>query len=232
MKKVLSTKTLDAEVLAYAHTKDLDVQCIDFIETKGYPFTLETLFSKSFDALAFTSPSAVKYFFENKDAVAFSQNKSIFAIEGKTSEELLSRGIKPDITASSAHQLADAIISNKAAYDILHVCGNLRLPVLEDEMREAGILYTDLMVYQTGTKAKKIADDHFDAILFYSPSGVESFFTLNDVDSKTVCCCIGNTTAQELKEKKKTAKIILPQQPSPLSMLSAVADHLKSNTDI
>ena len=229
MKKVLSTKTLDRETLAYAQTQNLDVQCMDFIETTAFPFKPGHLGNKSFDALAFTSANAVKYFFEDKESTAFIQDKLIFAIQGKTQEELLVRDIKADITATSAHELAIAIIKSKSSKNLLHVCGNLRLPVLEDDLYEAGILYTDLMVYQTGTKAKKIEDLSFDAILFYSPSGVESFFALNNPDNEIVCCCIGQTTAQALKEKKNAATIILPAQPSPLSMISAVAEHLHGN---
>lgn len=66
MKKVLSTKTLDSDTLAYAQTLQLDVQCMDFIETTAFPFKLELFINKNFDALAFTSASAVKFFFEIK----------------------------------------------------------------------------------------------------------------------------------------------------------------------
>jgi len=224
MKKVLSTKTLDSDTLAYAQTLQMDVQCMDFIETAAFPFKFEPFASKNFDALVFTSASAVKYFFENKAAAAFVESKKIFALQGKTREELLVRGIQTDISAASAHELASAIIQNKAAKDILHICGNLRLTVMEESLQQAGILYTDLMVYQTGTKAKKAADK-FDAILFYSPSGVESFLALNNLDDETVYCCIGNTTAQELKERSNSITIILPEQPSPQSMLTAVSNH-------
>ena len=226
---MLSTKTLDQDMLAYAQTQNLDVHCMDFIETTGFPFNLEYIKSRPFDAVAFTSASAVKYFFENHEAAAFIRGKQIFAIRGKTQDELLAKGITPDITGSSAHELALTIIKSNSAKDILHVCGNIRLPVLEDEMRNAGILYTDLMVYQTGTKAKK-TNKNFDAILFYSPSGVESFLTLNNLNSNPVCCCIGNTTAQTLKEKTSAANIIISKEPSPQSMLSEVSNYFQNHS--
>ena len=99
---------------------------------------------------------------------------------------------------------------------------------MEDELRRAGILYTDLMVYQTGTKAKK-ATEKFDAVLFYSPSGIESFLVLNNLDNETVYCCIGNTTAQALKEARNTVTIILPESSTPQSMLSALSNHFQKN---
>ncbi len=230
MKKVLSTKTLDRETLAYAQTQNLDVQCEDFIETAAFPFKLESLSSKNFDALAFTSAAAVKYFFENKNAAAFAGGKQIFAIQGKTQDELLAKGIEVDITAANAQELATAIIKSGKAKDVLHISGNLRLPVLEEELFKGGILYTDLMVYQTGTKAKKIADNSFDAIMFYSPSGVESFLSKNQLNDNQICCCIGNTTAQALKEKNSTATIIVPGQPTPQSMLATVSKYFQDHS--
>ena len=230
MKKVLSTKTLDGETLAYALTQNLDVQCEDFIETTAFPFKLELLNGKSFDALAFTSPVAVKYFFENKNAIAFATGKQIFAIQGKTREELLVKGFKADIIAASANELAVAVIKSGTSKDVLHICGNLRLPVLEEELYKGGVQYTDLMVYQTGTKAKKIAVNSFDAIMFYSPSGVESFLTRNELNDNMVCCCIGNTTAQALKEKKNSATIILAEQPTPQSMLFELANYFQDHS--
>ncbi len=229
MKKVLSTKTLNSDTLAYAQTLQLDVQCVDFIETTAFPFKIEQLSYKNFDALAFTSANAVKYFFQNNGAAALAKGKKIFAIQGKTQDELLGKEIETTITAASAQELATAIIKGNAAKDVLHICGNLRLPVMEETLQQAGILYADLMVYQTGTKAKKV-NDTFDAILFYSPSGVESFLALNNLNNETVYCCIGSTTAQELKATNNTITIILPEQPSPQSMLTSVSNYFKDHS--
>ena len=226
---MLSTKTLDNEALAYAQTKNLEVHCIDFIETKALPFNLENIKDDSFDAIAFTSANAVKYFFENTGARALVGGKQIFALVGRTKDELLTRGIKANITAGSADELADAIIASKSAQGVLHVCGNLKLPVLEKKLKAAGVLYNDVIVYETITHPEKKVNGHFAAILFYSPSGVESFLAENNFEDQTVCCCIGATTAQALKKKKNTANIILPAQPSPIFMLSVVSDYLRGN---
>lgn len=230
MKKVLSTKTLNEETLTYAQSENLEVQCVDFIETTAFPFKFQHLGNKQFDALAFTSASAVKYFFENKDAIHYIQGKQVFAIAGKTQDELMAKGIKADVTGASAEELGNAIANKGTAKTVLHICGNLRLPVLENKLSQAGIFYTDLMVYQTGTKAKKIADG-FDAILFYSPSGIESFLSLNNISNETVCCCIGQTTAQALRDKRNSASIILPKEASPQSMLDSVAGYFNNSAE-
>jgi uroporphyrinogen-III synthase len=229
MKKVLSTKTLGSDALAFAQTKNLEVECVDFIETSGLAFNIELINLSVFDAIAFTSANAVKYFFENNRAAALIKDKQVFALEGKTTSGLLTRGITTNIQAASADELADAIIKSKTSHAVLHLCGTLRLPVLGDKLKKAGFDYAEIVVYQTIIQTGKKVNKSYDAILFFSPSGVEGFMEQNNFGGETVCCCIGKTTAHTLKEKKNTANIILPEQPSPLSMLSAVSNHFQNH---
>ena len=226
---MLSTKTLDSDVLAYAHAQNLELKCRDFIETKALLFDLTKVNPESFDAIAFTSPNAVKYFFESEKANSLIQGKRVFGLQGKTKDDLLAHGLNPDITATSAGELANTVISDKSNKGLLHVCGNNTLPVLKEKLEGAGIVYHELPVYQTTIKSNQKVNESFDAILFFSPSGVESFLTENNFADETVCCCIGKTTAQALRERKNGANIILPDEPSPLAMLKAVATHINNN---
>jgi uroporphyrinogen-III synthase len=225
MKTVLSTKTLEPDALAYAQTLNLDVRCMDFIETAVVPFDLKNIAPESFDALVFTSANAVKYFFDAEISRNLLRGKEVFALEGKTKDELLAKGVKIDAEASSADELAEVIIDNRCR-SVLHICGNLKLNVLENKLQQAGFRYQDLVVYRTDILPKKVTE-LYDAILFFSPSGVESFLALNNLDDKVVCCCIGSTTAQALKEKSGAAKIITPVQSLPVAMLSEVWGYWK-----
>ena len=227
--KVLSTKTLDSDTLAYAQTLNLEVVCMDFIKITAVLFDIENIDPKDFDTVVFTSANAVKYFFENSAAVELVKHKAVFALRGKTDEGLLAKEIKATITGNTASELADSIIDAKSSKALLHVCGNLKLPVLENKLKAAGIRYSDLIVYQTVLCTEKKINELFDAVLFYSPSGVDAFFGQNDVGDKTVCCCIGQTTANALRAKKNIAKIITAHQPSPVAMLTMVADYWKLN---
>ena len=226
---MLSTKTLDGETLAFAQTLNLDVQCIDFIETTALPFNLDSTGLQTFDAIAFTSANAVKFFFENELASSMINGKAVFALRGKTSEELLARGIKANTDASSANELADEIVSGRVIKSVLHICGNLRLPVLENKLKVAGVDYNNLVVYQTKVLANKKVNQPYEAILFFSPSGVEGFMGSNNFEAETICCCVGQTTANALKEKKSTANLIISNEPSPKAMLTAVADYFNNN---
>ena len=75
-------------------------------------------------------------------------------------------------------------------------------------------------------------NEQFDAVLFLSPSGVESFFAANKLKDETVCCCMGTTTASALREKFSTAKIISPKEPSPESMIDAIVRYSKTGKTI
>ena len=228
MKTVLSTKTLDSDVLAYAQVQNLDVKCLDFIETKGLPFDIAGINPENFDAVAFTSPNAVKYFFGSDKATMLLNGKQIFGLQGKTKNDLLSHGVSVNTLASSAAELATEIIKAKTVNSLLHVCGTQKLTVLQEKLEAAGITYVELPIYQTILNSNQKVNEPFNAILFFSPSGVESFLTENNFADETVCCCIGTTTAQALSEKRNGATIILPAEPTPLAMLKTTAQYLNN----
>ena len=225
---MLSTKTLDPAALQYAQTQHLELTCIDFIETSGLPFNTTDLDTTTFDTVAFTSANAVQYFFDNKNATALLANKLVFALQGKTAEALAARNIQIAGTAPSAAELAEVIISGNSVKSVLHICGNLKLTALEDALTFSGITYRYLLVYQTVKQGGKKVNDDFDAILFFSPSGVDSFLIENDLSSDVTCCCIGQTTAGVLKQRTGRNNIILPKEPTPTAMLAAVAAYLKA----
>ncbi len=228
MKKVLSTKTLDPAALQYAQTQHLELTCIDFIEISGLAFNAADLDTTTFDAVAFTSANAVQYFFDNKNAATLVANKLIFALQGKTAEALAARNIQTAGFAASAAELAQVIIAAHNVKSVLHVCGNLKLTTLEDALTFSGIAYRHLLVYQTVKQGGKKVNSVFDAILFFSPSGVDSFLIENNLNSDVTCCCIGQTTAGALKQKTGRNNIILPKEPTPTAMLAAVAAYLEA----
>ncbi|MBS1975620.1 MAG: uroporphyrinogen-III synthase, partial [Bacteroidetes bacterium] len=53
----------------------------------------------------------------------------------------------------------------------------------------------------------------YDAILFYSPSAVNSFFEKNNPGPQTILFAIGNTTTKEIK-KYTNNKIVVADKPS------------------
>jgi uroporphyrinogen-III synthase len=231
MKKVLSTKTLDKDTITYAKALNLEIQCMDFIETNALTFDTFAIAAQPVDGFVFTSANAVRYFFEKTDAPQFLKDRKVFALAGKTSEELRKREIIAASSAGNASELADVIIKTGEAKSVVHVCGNLKLNVLESKLQTAGIRYTPLFVYETVLNRVEKIQQKFDAVLFFSPSGVESFFATNDIASTTVCCCIGHSTADALKHNRSGLKIILPLQPSAEAMINELDQYFKGQSN-
>jgi uroporphyrinogen-III synthase len=204
---------------------DIALTCVDFIKVHDVDFHLAALKPLIYDALVFTSSNAVNSFFRNGN-VEPTALKPVYAISGKTKNELLKLGMSPIVVADNAEQLADLIIANGSIKSVLHICGNLALDTLQHRVSTADIGYMQIQVYETVLNSVEI-NEPFDAIMFYSPSGVESFTIKNEIDTDTLYCCIGLTTAEKLKTVNDKVDIILPTQPTPEAMLIAIRDFKK-----
>lgn len=228
--RILSTKSLAAGELEYAALQGAEVRCIEVIRTEPLSFQLPG--ANSYDAVAFTSANALRYFFRNDEVAAALAGKTVFSIEGKTAQHLRVKGFVPQLTAYNGEQLADKVITTASAKAVLHPCSSIRLQVLEQKFKAAGIAYTALPVYYTSLLSGVKAAGGYDSILFYSPSGVESFLAENKLPQNVVCCCIGNTTAEYLKECCPAAKIIVPEIPMTVEMLKHTISYLKTEKKV
>ncbi|MFL5808216.1 MAG: uroporphyrinogen-III synthase, partial [Flavisolibacter sp.] len=70
------------------------------------------------------------------------------------------------------------------------------LPVI---LKNKGVNVHEVVVYTTVESPVK-AEDNFDAIVFFSPSAVRSFFSVNQLMPHVICFAIGHTTAHSLRE--------------------------------
>jgi uroporphyrinogen-III synthase len=229
MKQVLSGKKLSEETIAFAHSLNLDIQCMNFIEVKPEPFDFGKIKNSDFDAVAFTSLNGVKFFLSIPGCKELAGSKKIFSLSGATAGILLKYGIQPAIIADDAESLADKIIKNQLAKSVLHPSGSLKLDILEQKLASANIRYNPLLVYKTELNKDIKTDKSFDAILFFSPSGVESFLNVNNWDTKTIACCIGKTTAESFRKEQPDAIIITPFLPAPESMIKAISNHFQKD---
>jgi uroporphyrinogen-III synthase len=232
MLKVLSTKLLGENLVDSASQLDIALTCLDFIEVRDLDFDIAIVNSLIFDAVVFTSSNAVTSFLKKAaNALAPSPleragGEVIYSLSGKTKDELLKQGISTVAVADNAEQLADLIIANNKIRSVLHICGNLTLDTLQNRLMTAGLSYVQFQVYETVLNSIELNED-FDAIMFYSPSGVESFAMKNEINIDTLYCCIGLTTAEKLKSVNDKIDIILPKQPTPEAMLRAIKDFKK-----
>ncbi|GAO41786.1 uroporphyrinogen-III synthase [Flavihumibacter petaseus] len=101
-------------------------------------------------------------------------------------------------TAPDAEALADLIIEEDEGDEVYFFCGDKRRPELPEKLEEAGIMLTEIVVYETILLPHAIKN-HYAGVLFFSPSAAESFFSLNQLEEHTIAFAIGKTTAAAIR---------------------------------
>ncbi len=228
--KALSTKVLNADMVKYAASLGIQLDCVDLIETRILEFDANGL-KESADSLVFTSTNAVNGFYQIEEARKYTTGKLVFSTSGKTKSSLNDLGIIVDASAENAALLADLIVGNNKVKSVLHVCGNLRLDVLEKKMKAAGKTYRTLVVYETLPNKYSVKKGPYDAVLFYSPSAIEAFCNSSKLEKNILYCCIGETTADALRKKDEGLKVITTAEPLPEAMIETIASYFRTSND-
>ena len=213
---ILSTKKLlpnQKQVLLDANIHLIEE---DFIETKIKNFEL----SKVNDNLIFTSQNAVQSVLQHPKCNEL-KSKNVFSVGMKTKDLLTENGFNVIAYTGYASDLAEIIslVYSKESYTFFS--GNLRRDVLPNTLKENGITFNEIEVYETNITSKKVTNK-LDGILFFSTSAVESYFKLNTIKEE-MCFCIGETTAEAL-EKKKIKNIIIAEKPTVEDVIEKAID--------
>lgn len=204
---ILSTKTLTVDQRKVFINAEIDLLEQDFIEIEYLDFELKNINQN----LIFSSQNAVLSLIEQPNWEVF-KTKTTFCVGIKTMELLEQNGFKVDVYLDYASELAEIITLIYSAETFTFFSGNLRKETLPKALKNAGIQFNEIEVYQTKLTPFKISkEEKFDGILFFSPSGVESFLKNNKIKTE-ICFCIGETTAAALQNITKN--IILAENPN------------------
>ncbi|MBE8727566.1 uroporphyrinogen-III synthase [Flavobacterium hungaricum] len=220
--QILSTKVLSGIQKQELVKAGFEVAAYDFIKTENKSFEIKELNEN----LLFTSQNAVHSFLANpksKDLIPKLRDKNVFCVGLKTKALLSDNGFNVVAYTGYASDLAEIItlIYNKESFTFFS--GNLRRDTLPDALKEAGIKFNEIQVYDTSLQPQKIKTT-VDALLFFSPSGVESYLKENTIKKET-CFCIGETTAEALH--KITKNIIIADQPTVENVIEDVINEYK-----
>jgi len=214
---ILSTKKLLPNQKQLLLVANISVIEEDFIETKIKNFEL----SKINGNLIFTSQNAVESILQHPKCNEL-KSKNVFSVGMKTKDLLTENGFNVIAYTGYAADLAEIIslIYSKESYTFFS--GNLRRDVLPNTLKENGITFNEIEVYQTNITSKKITNK-LDGILLFSPSAVESYLKMNIIKDE-MCFCIGETTAESL-ENKKVKNIIIAEKPSVENVIAEVIEY-------
>jgi len=220
MVSVLSTKKLSSSQKNLLLNSGIGLVEYDAIKIDFIDFETKI---NSEDNLIFTSKNGVKAFLDNYKSTVLPENLHIFCVGTKTKEYLESQKWEVLEFADYSKDLSEIIVRKYADRNFKFFCGASRRDELPSVLKEKNIPLEEIEVYTTGLNNKKF-DQDFDGIMFFSPSGIESYLNLNELNVET-CFCIGRTTASAIKNKN--IPIVLATTPSIENVIVQVVKHYK-----
>jgi uroporphyrinogen-III synthase len=217
--RILSTKKLQSNQKQFLLNAGFSVVEADFIAIKYKEVALTDIN----DNLIFTSINAVKAV-DNHQDVQQIRRKPCFCVGEKTAALLDQVGFTVMEIANDASGLAKTIGDKYKDETFTFFSGNIRMETLPLSLKTGGITFNEKEVYDTILVPQEIKTS-VDGILFFSPSGVESYLSKNSITSQT-CFCIGDTTAKALEGKTKN--ITIANKPSVENVIVQCINHYKA----
>ncbi|RMZ60928.1 uroporphyrinogen-III synthase [Chryseobacterium nematophagum] len=218
--RILFTKNIDKAIISKELGENILVDCIKVIQINHltiHPFDLKNY------SLIFTSVSGVVSFFKNhfipnEDFTAKNYNK-IYCVGEKTKYELRKHGFGTFKILRNAEALASFIIEHCQHERFLHFCSNLALNILDQNLPLQNIDYKKIVIYHT-EEINPVINEKYDAVVFFSPSGVRSFAKHNSFNDIKLFS-IGKTTSNEL-ENYTSQEIFTSQENNLFSVLNLI----------
>ncbi|MBX2921778.1 MAG: uroporphyrinogen-III synthase [Chitinophagaceae bacterium] len=231
---ILSTRILKKELLRRADLQHIETDAVAFIQ--NIPDVADTL-SGELQQLAATGIVAV---FTSIHAVEVVKSElsgrqlswKICCTGGATKEALLELFDESAIIAAAknASGLADKILQYGSINEVYFFCSKQRLNDLPETLSAAGVKVREMNVYQTvGTPV--IIQKQYQGILFFSPSGVHSFFSVNTIPVNTILFSIGKTTTATI-ESYCSNEVVTSQWPGEANLLELVIERFGKTTEL
>ena len=194
-----------------------DVIDYDALHIEIHPFSIP----KKPNYWVFSSQNAVHSFLANPTSSA--RQNTILCVGEKTKSLLEENGQKVIKTAQNMLELVDFIQKTIKNEHFLHICGNRKLADFAAGMQKAGISFAEVTAYHTHL-VSRVQTPEPQGLLFYSPSGVESYLQKNSIGASW-CFCIGETTANSVRPLTK--HLTVSPKPDADLLVAATATHFK-----
>ena len=208
MLAILSTKKLKPNqrdlLLGQGFTLvDYNAIEIEFIDFEMPEKIENTIFASQNGVNAFLKQSTKTPFQSKKDGIR------VFCVGQKTKALLEENGLKVKETANYGADLAQIITKDYQNESFHFFCGAQRRDEIPNTLNASKVEFIEVETYKTSLKPRKF-EQKWDGILFFSPSGVESYFVENKVEREAVSqqvkndspvlICIGETTADAARK--------------------------------
>lgn len=227
---ILCTGPVDLSLLPAGDLENVTIDVVNFTEiSTGIPGPVQEEIKNLINEKAvavFTSSNALR----SLAPLLTNQQPgwTVFCL-GNTTCELARSIFGPGLirqTATNAASLAKRIVAEKEIKEVIFFCGNLRRNDLPDMLHKNNIRVKEITVYQTALVQKTI-DKAYEAVLFFSPSAAESFFSANSLPAKTIVFVIGNTTAEKVRASTNNM-VVVSDEPDKLYLIHKTIKSLAS----
>jgi len=216
---VYSTKSLTEDQRLLVN-ENLGVESSDFVKISTNRLKPQVV-RNPIQNVVITSKNAVEALLQNFSAVEL-QFQNIYCVGRRTKRLVEKRIGEVKHTEPNAKKLAEYLVEYIEGTEVTYFCSDLRLDALPTILEENNITVNEIEAYQTKMDAVKL-EDTVEAVLFYSPSTVQSFKQENNVSDSMIAFCIGETTAQEAKKHFKDIRIA--KVPTVESVIQLVNEH-------
>lgn len=214
--QIFSTKKL-TEDQQRLFDSGLVVKSEDFIKTNPTRIAPAVL-KQSYENVVFTSQNAVESLLKHTTADSLNF-KNIYCV-GRKTKRLVESNIAPvKFTTSNAKKLAEHLVEFMEGTAVTYFCSNLRMDQLPDILSANNISVTEIESYKTKLTPVEISDS-VEGVLFYSPSGIDSYLQKNSVNK--IAYCIGETTATQARKHFKDVHVAkFPSVESVIELVNA-----------
>ncbi|WP_347923150.1 hydroxymethylbilane synthase [Pontimicrobium sp. SW4] len=217
---VYSTKTLTTDQRLLFNEKVI-VESSDFIKISLNRIKPQII-RQPIKNVVITSKNTVEALLNNFSAVEL-QFQNIYCV-GRRTKRLVEKRIGPVKHAEkNAKALAEYLVNYIDGTEVTYFCSDLRLDALPTILDDNNIKVNEVEAYQTKYDTQKVKDS-VEGVMFYSPSTVQSYLKENDPDK--IAFCIGETTANEAKNKFSDVRIA--KVPTVESVIELVNEHFIS----
>ncbi len=216
-------------------TRKLTSDKVTELKAKGWKFTSHDFIGKVIDIpsglnhqsickhVVLTSITGAKAFLQITNQLGLDKsNYTVYCISRGTKEYVQTSGLSIKSTAPDASTLADEILRDVDVKEVVHIGGNLKRNELSEKLNSAGVAVHNVIAYRTEFTPVTIGIS-YQAIIFFSPSAVDSFLSHNPV-LQVPCFCIGKTTADHAAQNGYQHTYI-PDAPSEEILLNTIVAH-------
>jgi uroporphyrinogen-III synthase len=198
---LLCTRPLEQLLINKASEKGMGIDIVPFIKTEPIVSPeiirqIEYCQSQKINVV-FTSINAVT-------AVAVQLTSrpdwTIYSLGGITKETVYRYFSEKSVvaTAKNATALAEKIVLRHPMEEVVFFCGDQRLNELPETLLANHIPVKEIAVYTTIETPQPI-EKNYSGILFFSPSAVHSFFSVNTINTNVILFSIGKTTTATIR---------------------------------